>query len=237
MSARQPPGLLLRTLAVTFVTSVLLLVVIFVTVTMSAREQVRQTVSESLEASQRMFAAMHNREQHDLRRQAVTVAESPTLKAAMDTYAAESFSATRGARAAAEYDQRRARQAGRAGRSRRDRRRRRAADHAGGRGPVRQRLSAARADAGRKRPVERRRDRRRRTCRRRDVPPGRRAAASQRWHRNRHTLSGDEPRPAVRAAAGRHRAHATLRSSATGRWWRRHSRPTRSGSFPPSRRD
>ncbi len=93
MSARQPPGLLLRTLAVTFVTSVLLLVVIFVTVTMSAREQVRQTVSESLEASQRMFAAMHNREQHDLRRQAVTVAESPTLKAAMDTYGAESFSA------------------------------------------------------------------------------------------------------------------------------------------------
>ena len=56
----------------------------------ASRKQVRETVASNLESSQRMFAAIQLREQRRLRLQAANVAESPTLKAAVDTYAAES---------------------------------------------------------------------------------------------------------------------------------------------------
>ena len=48
--------------------------------------QVRETVRDNLESSQRMFAAVQRREQRGLRLQAATLAESPTLKAAVDTF-------------------------------------------------------------------------------------------------------------------------------------------------------
>jgi putative nucleotidyltransferase with HDIG domain len=86
---RQPPGLLIRTITVTFVTAAALLAVIFFAVMVSVRKQVRSTAQADLEASQRMFAAIQLREQRSLRLQATNVAESPTLKAAVDTYAAE----------------------------------------------------------------------------------------------------------------------------------------------------
>jgi putative nucleotidyltransferase with HDIG domain len=87
---RQPPGLLLRTITVTFVTAAALLAVIFFAVMVSVRKQVRDTAQADLESSQRMFAAIQLREQRSMRLQATNVAESPTLKAAVDTYAAES---------------------------------------------------------------------------------------------------------------------------------------------------
>jgi putative nucleotidyltransferase with HDIG domain len=87
---RRPPGLLIRTVAVTFVTATALLAVIFVVVMLSVRSQVRDTARANLEASQRMFGAIQMREQRAMRLQAGNVAESPTLKAAVDTYAAES---------------------------------------------------------------------------------------------------------------------------------------------------
>jgi putative nucleotidyltransferase with HDIG domain len=86
----RPPGLLARTVSVTFVTTTVLLVLIFLTVMMSVRRQVRSTAQAALESSQRTFAAIQQREQRSLRLQAANVAESPTLKAAVDTYAAES---------------------------------------------------------------------------------------------------------------------------------------------------
>src|SRR5262249_57620600 len=67
-----------------------LLAVICFAVMVSVRKQVRSTAQADLEASQRMFAAIQLREQRSLRLQATNVAESPTLKAAVDTYAAES---------------------------------------------------------------------------------------------------------------------------------------------------
>ena len=67
-------------------TVALLLVVVFV-VTLSVRRQVRDAVTTTLESSQRLFAALETRRQHDLRAQATTLAESPTLKASLDTYA------------------------------------------------------------------------------------------------------------------------------------------------------
>ena len=89
---RRPPGLLIRTITVTFVTAAALLAVIFFAVMVSVRKQVRSTAQADLEASQRMFAAIQLREQRSMRLQATNVAESPTLKAAVDTYAAESRS-------------------------------------------------------------------------------------------------------------------------------------------------
>jgi putative nucleotidyltransferase with HDIG domain len=87
---RRPPRLLVKTLAVTFATVALLLVGVFVLVTASVRDQVRQSVSTNLEAGQRVFAAIEARRQRELSEQVAALAESPRLKAAVDTYAAES---------------------------------------------------------------------------------------------------------------------------------------------------
>ena len=89
LNGRRPPRLLVKTtVAVSLVTTALLLVVVFV-VTLNVRDQVRQGVTDNLESSQRMFAALEARRQRELRAQAMTLAESPTLKAALDTYIAE----------------------------------------------------------------------------------------------------------------------------------------------------
>ena len=85
-----PPRLLVKTLSVTFLTVALLLVVVFIFVTLTVRGQVRTSVTTSLESSQRMFAAIETRRQHEMQMQASTLAESPTLKAALDTYQSES---------------------------------------------------------------------------------------------------------------------------------------------------
>jgi putative nucleotidyltransferase with HDIG domain len=67
---------------------------VFGVVVTVSRNQVRQTVREHLESSQQMIAELQSREQRGLRLQAENIAESPTLKAAIDTYAAESRTAT-----------------------------------------------------------------------------------------------------------------------------------------------
>jgi len=51
LSGRRPPRLVVKTLAVTFMTVFVLLAVVFVVVTFSVREQVRQAVTTSLESS------------------------------------------------------------------------------------------------------------------------------------------------------------------------------------------
>ena len=50
------------------------------------RRQVYDAVTSNLESSQRMFAALETRRQRELRAQAATIADSPTLNAALDTY-------------------------------------------------------------------------------------------------------------------------------------------------------
>ena len=86
---RRPPRLLVKTLAVTLLTVAVLLAVVFVVVTLTVRQQVRQAVSTNLESSQRMFAALETRRQRELAAQAAALAESPMLKAALDTYQTE----------------------------------------------------------------------------------------------------------------------------------------------------
>jgi len=93
MSGSQPPRLLVKTLSVIFVTVALLLIAVFVLVTVSVRDQVRQTIAASLESGQRIYAAVESRRQRELQAQAATLAENPTLKATIDTYAAEARTA------------------------------------------------------------------------------------------------------------------------------------------------
>jgi putative nucleotidyltransferase with HDIG domain len=89
----QPPQLLVKTLAVIFVTVALLLGAVFVVVIVSVRDQVRQFVAANLESGQRIYAAVESRRQRELQAQAATLAENPTLKATIDTYAAEARTA------------------------------------------------------------------------------------------------------------------------------------------------
>jgi len=96
MIRRRPPRLLVKTLTVTFVTAAVLLIFVFGVVTVTVRGQVRRAVTENLEASQRIFGAVESREQREMLAQASNLAESPTLKAAIDTYAAESRANTAG---------------------------------------------------------------------------------------------------------------------------------------------
>jgi hypothetical protein len=98
-AAQGPPRLIVKTtIAVTLVTVALLFLVVFV-VTLNVREQVRQAVTGSLESTQRLFAALETRRQREMRAQAATLAESPTLKAALDTYAAYAATADSATRA------------------------------------------------------------------------------------------------------------------------------------------
>jgi putative nucleotidyltransferase with HDIG domain len=88
-STRRPPRLVVKALTVIFLTVLVLLAVVFVVVTLSMRAQVRDAVTASLDSSQRMFGALEARRQRELAAQAGTLAENPTLKAALDTYQAE----------------------------------------------------------------------------------------------------------------------------------------------------
>ena len=90
--SRQPPALLIKTLAVTFSLVTLLLLIVFAVAFYTVRWQIRDSVIRSLDTTQRVFVTLENRRQVDLQRQAATLAESSTLKAALDTYIAEARS-------------------------------------------------------------------------------------------------------------------------------------------------
>jgi len=89
VTADRPPRLLVRTLAVTFSTVAVLLVMVFSVVWFSTRTQVRQSVAAQLSASQRVFSSLETRRQHEMLAQTSVAADSPTLKAAIDTYLQE----------------------------------------------------------------------------------------------------------------------------------------------------
>jgi putative nucleotidyltransferase with HDIG domain len=58
----------------------------FVGVTYDVRERVRGAVADKLETGQRMLSALEQRRAQELTAQVATLAENPTLKAAVDTY-------------------------------------------------------------------------------------------------------------------------------------------------------
>jgi putative nucleotidyltransferase with HDIG domain len=87
---RHPPRLVVRTLTVTFTTVAVILSVVFIVLTVETRDRVRHAESEKLAASARMFNTLESRRQNEQLTTVATLAENPTLKAALATYAAES---------------------------------------------------------------------------------------------------------------------------------------------------
>ena len=86
---REPPRLLVRTLFATFGAMVLLLAAVFATLMLDTRARVTHDVAANLDVSQRVFAALEHRRQQEIRLQMSALAESPTLKAALDTWETE----------------------------------------------------------------------------------------------------------------------------------------------------
>ena len=87
---RQPPRLVARTLAVTFITVAIILSVVFIVLMVDARDRVRAAEIENLRVAERVFTALEARRQQEQLAVIATLAENPTLKAALDTYATES---------------------------------------------------------------------------------------------------------------------------------------------------
>ena len=89
MFGGTPPRFVVRTLLVTVLTVAFVLSAALLAVTFSGREIVRAGVTDRLERSHRLLAALEDRRGEELRIQATTLAENPTLKAALDTYQTE----------------------------------------------------------------------------------------------------------------------------------------------------
>ena len=87
---RTPPRLVARTLAVTFITVALILSAVFVVLMLDARDRVRAFEIEKLGVAERVFTSVEARRQQDELAAISTLAENPTLKAALDTYFTES---------------------------------------------------------------------------------------------------------------------------------------------------
>ena len=86
---RRPPRLVVRTLIATFCAIAVVLGAAFLTLTIETRVRVKTEVAANLDASQRAFATVETRRQQEAQLQAQNFADSPTLKAALDTYQAE----------------------------------------------------------------------------------------------------------------------------------------------------
>ncbi len=87
---KAPPRLVARTLAVTFVTVAIILGLVFLVLTLNVRNRVRSSETEKLLTSEKMFTALEARRQQEQLAAITTLAENPTLKAALDTYFTES---------------------------------------------------------------------------------------------------------------------------------------------------
>ena len=93
MTRRKPPRLVVRATVTTFGVVALVLSSVLVALGVNLREQVRTNVVEKLAAGQRMLSALEQRRARELGRLVATLAENPTLKAAIDTYRAEQATA------------------------------------------------------------------------------------------------------------------------------------------------
>lgn len=86
---KSPPRLLLRTLAFAFVTVDAILAVVFMALIIDTRDRVRTTEAEKLQDSGRVFTAFEARRQQEQLATVASLAENPTLKAALDKYYAD----------------------------------------------------------------------------------------------------------------------------------------------------
>jgi putative nucleotidyltransferase with HDIG domain len=86
---RRPPGLAAKTVAVTFATVVIILTIVFIVLIVEARDRMRDVETAKLDASSRIFNLFEDRRDKDQLATTATLAETPTLKAAFDTYVTE----------------------------------------------------------------------------------------------------------------------------------------------------
>ena len=95
MSAASPaarsPRFVVRVLAASFATVVVVLAAVFTVLMLHTRTLVRRSVVDNLEAGQRLLALFERERQHEAALQATVLTESPPLKAALDTYQSESM--------------------------------------------------------------------------------------------------------------------------------------------------
>jgi putative nucleotidyltransferase with HDIG domain len=84
---KGPVRLATRTMAVTFITVAVILSLVFVVLLVNARDQVRAFELEKLEAGERAFSRSEAQRQRDEAAALAAFAESPTLRAALDTFA------------------------------------------------------------------------------------------------------------------------------------------------------
>jgi hypothetical protein len=75
---------------VTFVTVAIILSVVFIVLMIDTRDRVRASEVEKLSVAEKVFTALEARRQQEHLAAIATVAENPTLKAALDTYFTES---------------------------------------------------------------------------------------------------------------------------------------------------
>ena len=89
MSQALPPRFVVRTTIATLLMVAAVLSAVFVSLTINVRERVRSSVTDKLDAGQRMLLALEQRRAREMAVQVATLAENPTLKAALDTYQSE----------------------------------------------------------------------------------------------------------------------------------------------------
>ena len=86
---RLAPRLVTRALLASFLTVAVILGAVFVLLTLDMRQRVRQTVAANLDAGQQVFAQVEGRREEQMVATVSTLAENPTLKAALDTWQLE----------------------------------------------------------------------------------------------------------------------------------------------------
>ena len=86
---KTPPRLVARMLAVTFLTVAVILSVVFIVLIVATRNRVREAETARLQAGGRVFSSLEASLQRGQLATVATLAENPTLKAALDTYVTE----------------------------------------------------------------------------------------------------------------------------------------------------
>jgi putative nucleotidyltransferase with HDIG domain len=89
MGQRTPPRFVTRMMVTTFSTVALILVAVFIVVTFIVRDRVRESVVAHLASEQAILTSLEERRAGEMTAEAGILAESPTVKAALDTYQAE----------------------------------------------------------------------------------------------------------------------------------------------------
>ena len=97
LSRRAPPKLVTRAVLASFLTVTFVLGTVLVVISLDIRSRVHRSVADNLAAAQQVFSTAEARRQQEVLATVATLAENPTLKAALDTWLTERKAAASGA--------------------------------------------------------------------------------------------------------------------------------------------